>query len=720
MEEIKGYIKNTLFHNEKNKYSVIKIRLDQKKDENIIVVGYFDVPSKENLIRYKGEYTDHPKYGRQFLVESYEKVLPNDDEGAIRYLSSASFKGIGAATAKVIVDTLGKDCLDLIKNDFTILDKVNIKQKHKDTIIEVLSMNNHLEEAQRLFIGHGLNMKELIKLDAFYGENLVTIILNNPYQMVEDISGIGFKTADKIAEYLNIAKDDPRRIESAIIYSLSNICFKTQNTYADENILYKETSKIIENINYDDYLDILYEIIKYKKIIKEEDRLYPLNLYIAEVKTSEYLTNYINKDILPIGNDFLLDKLKIIEEQEGIKYSKSQVEAITYSINSPISLIIGGPGTGKTTILKAIIKLFNSINPNLIIKLCAPTGRASKRMSELTGVEAITIHRLLKWDLDTNQFGKNFLDPVYGDILIIDEFSMVDISLLFHLLDATTNFKQVIFIGDEEQLPPVSPGNVLKELVDMKFAFTHTLKDIYRQDEDSGIIPLSYNVRQGTLEKENLNKNDVKFFPGNSELIKNNIIKIINLYLENGYEQKDLQVLAPMYDGSIGIYALNDLLQDIFNPKSLDKKEHQIGRFTYRVGDKILQLKNQPDDDVYNGDIGILIDIEKEDKKSKTYLVVDFDGIIVKYDSNTFTNITLGYCISVHKSQGSEYNVVIMPVSHEYGIMLRRKLIYTGITRSKKYLYLLGNVNALARGVTLEDTIEKNFTLRERMEKLLY
>ena len=222
MEEIKGYIKNTLFHNEKNKYSVIKIRLDQKKDENIIVVGYFDVPSKENLIRYKGEYTDHPKYGRQFLVESYEKVLPNDDEGAIRYLSSASFKGIGAATAKVIVDTLGKDCLDLIKNDFTILDKVNIKQKHKDTIIEVLSMNNHLEEAQRLFIGHGLNMKELIKLDAFYGENLVTIILNNPYQMVEDISGIGFKTADKIAEYVNIAKDDPRRIESAIIYSLSN------------------------------------------------------------------------------------------------------------------------------------------------------------------------------------------------------------------------------------------------------------------------------------------------------------------------------------------------------------------------------------------------------------------------------------------------------------------------------------------------------------------
>ena len=235
-------------------------------------------------------------------------------------------------------------------------------------------MNNHLEEAQRLFIGHGLNMKELIKLDAFYGENLVTIILNNPYQMVEDISGIGFKTADKIAEYLNIAKDDPRRIESAIIYSLSNICFKTQNTYADENILYKETSKIIENINYDDYLDILYEIIKYKKIIKEEDRLYPLNLFIAEVKTSEFLTNYINKDILPIGNDFLLDKLKIIEEQEGIKYSKSQVEAITYSINSPISLIIGGPGTGKTTILKAIIKLFNSINPNLIIKLCAPTG----------------------------------------------------------------------------------------------------------------------------------------------------------------------------------------------------------------------------------------------------------------------------------------------------------------------------------------------------------
>ena len=246
MEEIKGYIKNTLFHNDKNKYSVIKIRLDQKKDENVIVVGYFDVPLKENLIRYQGEYVDHPRYGKQFLVESYERVMPNDDEGAIRYLSSSSFKGIGAATAKVIVDTLGKDCLDLIKNDFSVLDKVNIKQKHKDTIIEVLSVNNHLEEAQRLFIGHGLNMKELIKLDAFYGENLVTIVLNNPYQMVEDISGIGFKTADKIAEYLEIPKDDPRRVESAIVYAINTLCFKTQNTYCDELILYKETLKIIQ------------------------------------------------------------------------------------------------------------------------------------------------------------------------------------------------------------------------------------------------------------------------------------------------------------------------------------------------------------------------------------------------------------------------------------------------------------------------------------------
>ena len=226
------------------------------------------------------------------------------------------------------------------------------------------------------------------------------------------------------------------------------------------------------------------------------------------------------------------------------------------TINSPISLIIGGPGTGKTTILKAIIKLLQSINSSLIIKLCAPTGRASKRMSELTGVEATTIHRLLAWDLDTNKFGKCYEDPVIGDILIIDEFSMVDISLLYHLLDATTNFKQIIFIGDEEQLPPVSPGNVLKELVDMNFAFTHKLVDIYRQDESSGIIPLSYNVRNSMLEVENLNKNDVKFLPGNSELVKNNIVKIIEAFLDNGYEQKDLQVLAPMYDGSIGIYAL--------------------------------------------------------------------------------------------------------------------------------------------------------------------
>ena len=719
MEEIQGYLITTLFHNEKNKYTVIKIRLDQKKDENVVVVGYFDTPKKEDLIRYYGEYKDHIKYGKQFVIEQYEKVLPNDNEGIIRYLSSSTFKGVGAATAKIVVDTLGKDCLELIRSDNTVLDKVNIREKSKQAIIEGLSINSHLEEAQRLFIGHGLNMKELIKLDAFYGENLVNIILNNPYQMVEDISGIGFKTADRIAESLNIPNDDPRRVESAIVYALNTLCFQTQNTYANETILYKELIKIITNIDYETYNDILGKLIYLKKIIKEEDRLYSLNLYTAEVKTSEYLSNYINRDIMPIGEDFLLDKLDIIENSEGIHYSDSQKDAILSSINSPISLIIGGPGTGKTTILKAIIKLLQSINSSLIIKLCAPTGRASKRMSELTGVEATTIHRLLAWDLDTNKFGKCYEDPVIGDILIIDEFSMVDISLLYHLLDATTNFKQIIFIGDEEQLPPVSPGNVLKELVDMEFPFTHKLIDIYRQDENYGIIPLSYNVRNGFLDTSNLNKEDVKFLVGNTLSIKESIIKIINHYIDKGYEQKDLQVLAPKYDGAIGIYTLNDLLQDVFNPKDELKKEHQIGRFTYRIGDKILQLKNQPDDDVYNGDIGILIDIYKNEK-GKTYLVVDYDGTIVKYDSNTFANITLGYCISVHKAQGSEYNVVIMPIDYEYGMMLRRKLIYTGITRTKKYLYLLGNVNALKRGVELKDTVKKNFTLKERLIELLY
>ena len=355
--------------------------------------------------------------------------------------------------------------------------------------------------------------------------------------------------------------------------------------------------------------------------------------------------------------------------------------------------------------------------PNNKIKLCAPTGRASKRMNYITGKEATTIHRLLKWDLDTNKFSKNEDDPVEGDFIIIDEFSMVDCQLFYSLLRAIGPFNKILLIGDDKQLPPVSPGDVLRDLLELNLIPTVMLEKIHRQSENSGIIPLCYDVRNGRFNEENIHKDDVSFIECRNVDVKDYVLKLVEHAINHGLSQQDIQILAPMYDGVAGITNLNDHLREFFNPADVFKKEVAIGRTTYREGDKILQLKNQPDDDVYNGDIGTLVEINDEDGKLR--LIIDFDGNFVSYTPEYFTNITHAYCISVHKSQGSEYKYVIMPILQEYSLMLRRKLIYTGISRAKECLTLLGSVNMFKRGIATIEQKYRKTSLQERLIKRL-
>ena len=717
MEQVTGYVQSVVFYKETTKYTIARLKLDQKKDEKIVITGYFDPPGKQELCRFYGDYVDHPRYGRQFKVEYFEKLLPTSKEAIIRFLSSSLFAGVGSKTAEKIVDEFGENCLSLIKEDPYILDKIDIKDKIKSSIIQGINKSNHLEEAIKLFVGHGIPAKYLIKMDAVYGDKLVPLVMNNPYILVRDIDGIGFKTADRVALNLGFDEMDSRRISSLIAYVCKDICYRTQDTYTSKEEIYRYAKKILPELSEEFFFENFNNAIKDRDLIDEDGRIFPASLFDAENGIAKHLRSYLVDKIVTIDEDLILKEIRIVEEELGITYSDEQVEAIIMCINNGVSIITGGPGTGKTTVVHAIIKVYERLYPNNKIKLCAPTGRASKRMNYITGKEATTIHRLLKWDLDTNKFSKNEDDPVEGDFIIIDEFSMVDCQLFYSLLRAIGPFNKILLIGDDKQLPPVSPGDVLRDLLELNLIPTVMLEKIHRQSENSGIIPLCYDVRNGKFNEENIHKDDVSFIECRNVDVKDYVLKLVEHAINHGLSQQDIQILAPMYDGVAGITNLNDHLREFFNPADVFKKEVAIGRTTYREGDKILQLKNQPDDDVYNGDIGTLVEINDEDGKLR--LIIDFDGNFVSYTPEYFTNITHAYCISVHKSQGSEYKYVIMPILQEYSLMLRRKLIYTGISRAKECLTLLGSVNMFKRGIATIEQKYRKTSLQERLIKRL-
>lgn len=717
METLQGYIRGIIYHNHHNNYYVSLVRLDQKKRESIIIVGYFDELKKDELYRFNGEFKTHPKYGSQFVVESYEKVLPNDKEAIIRFLSSSLFPRIGRKTAEKVYDLLGDKCLEIIKDNPSKLDPLELKKEQVDSLIKGLNSQSRLEEAMKLFVGHGLTMKTLLKLDALYKEDMTHVILNNPYRMIKDIDGINFKYADKIALSLGIDKKDERRIKAAIVYCLNRLCFRYQSTYISYVLIKKETTKLIDELTDEEFNKSYDGLVKDEEIIVEEDRVYPYSLFEAEVGIANYLYPYFNKKISYIEDEDINKAINEVEDESKIEYSDEQKAAIKMAVSSGISIISGGPGTGKTTVVNALIRVYEKLFGEGGITLCAPTGRAAKRLSELTNKEATTIHRLLGWNMESNVFIHDENDPLIGDLLIVDEFSMVDAVLFYQLLKGTHPYQQIVLIGDDEQLPPVNAGDVLHELLSLDKIKHTSLQKIHRQKETSGIIPLAYDVRHGIFNEENLQKDDVIFVNCSSYEVKDLVIYFASKALERGYTSEDIQVLAPMYDGVAGIDALNVALQDLFNPKSLTKKEYQIGKTIYREKDKILQLKNQVDDDVYNGDIGILDEIILDSDEVK--FIVNFDGNYITYNKDNFINITHAYCISVHKSQGSEYPIVIFPILYDYRIMLRKKLVYTGITRTRKSLILLGNIDAFKYSLTNDQKIESRSTIKKRIKEKL-
>ena len=719
MIEYTGYIRKIRFYNESSNYIVALIDVEQE-DKLITMNGYMNNFNDYDKYLFVGDYEIHPKYGKQFKLSEYRIILAKESDEIIKYLSSPLFKGVGQKLAKQIVDSLGEDCLTMIKNDKHSLDCVmGMTEKRRDLIYEVLTNSDYDQEVMQFFMGHGISLKNLGLIQAFYKEKTLEVLQNNTYQLIEDIDGIGFKTADELALKTGGTLDNPHRIKAAIVYSIKQYGFNTGSTYCLIEEIIKTFKQLIYSIEENVFYEYLDELIDNGLIIKEDERYYYHEMYEAEVNISNYLKMRINHDDENIDVSRVDQLLQDFEKNQGITYAKKQKEALFYFLKSSVMILTGGPGTGKSTIVHALLKIYTSLYPEDRIGLVAPTGRAAKRLTELTGIEACTIHRLLKWDLHTNTFAINKTNPLDINVLIIDEFSMVDCLLLSKLFDAGRNIDKILFIGDYYQLPSVAPGNVLKDLIEAGVK-TIELDEIFRQAKDSGIIQLAHHIINNEIDDIDLfsQYQDINFFPMlNYDVIKN-VKTIVNKALEEGYDTSDIQVLAPMYHGVAGIDALNDALQDVFNPKDQCVDSYKIGRIEYRIGDKILQLKNRVDDNVFNGDIGILIDICRKDNFEylQDTLIVDFDGNIVEYTSQNFNTITLAYCMSIHKSQGNEFKIVIMPVLSDYYIMLRRNLLYTAITRAKQSLFILGDAKAFMHGLHNYQDNRRKTTLKLRFE----
>lgn len=716
--KLNGKFTYILFHNETNFYTVSRFLINDETEKMITVTGILPDIRLDELYDIYGHYVEHPRYGMQFAVQSFEKQMPASKDAIIRYLSSVQFDGVGRKSAEKIVDVLGEDCLTVLKeNPVTIRTVPGLSDK----AIESIEKHIHDEEdgMQQLvqFLNiHGIGIKNLVRLHKAYGNKALEKLKENPYRVIEECEGMGFVTADKIGMALGIERDDDRRLYAYMIALVAKMSMDSGDSFVSVNDL--KAMWHTKTKEYDDRFDeIVSEAIMHGSLFQKDDRIYSKSQYEAEITISSFLNQFPYVRLENCDSDIMHEYLKSMEKDIGICYDPLQVKAIDSFFESPLSIITGGPGTGKTTVVRALIKLFKLMYPNASSMCVAPTGRAAKRLNEVTHTDSTTVHSLLKWDLESNTFGKNEEDPLEIDLLIIDEFSMVDSYLFSSLLKASKNVRKICLLGDEDQLPSVGPGCVLRDLIASDVFPLVRLNHIYRQKNGSEVISLAHEIRTGSVSFEKYHE-DVTFLECEETDIKNQIIRAVKFYLQRNYSMDEIQVLSPMYAGNAGIDVLNNALQEVLNSSDASKVEVKSGYRIFRTGDKILQLKNQPDDDVYNGDIGVIEEIvdAKESEDHKTTIYVNYQDNIVEYKPENFDKITHAYCISVHKSQGGEYPIVIMPFVHRHAILLQRRLIYTACSRAKKKLILLGSKEVFEKGIMSEDRHVRKTTLAEMIQ----
>lgn len=727
-----GTIDRVIFENTSNFFKIILLEIDDTDsdfdDFEIIVTGTIaDVIEGENYT-FWGELTQHPKYGQQLKVERYQRAKPSS-AGLIKYFSSQHFKGIGKKTAEKIIHLYGDDPIDNILEDPDKLESISgLSKANRENLVSKLRLNYGAEQILAKLAEYGLNNKTAVQIFERYKEESLTVITENPYQLVEDIQGIGFKMADKLAEQVGINSDAPQRFRAALVHTLLETSIDKGDTYIEAKELLEKSLFILEEVRQieldpSQIAQELTQLISEDKVQNIGTKIFDNTLFYAESGIHKHLTRILDRPLeKESSSQDIQTEIKHIQAEFNINYDKAQKNAIQKAIQSKVFLLTGGPGTGKTTVINGIIKAYANLHQidlqksDLPIILAAPTGRAARRMNELTGLPSATIHRHLGLNGDSEyQALDDFLDC---DLIIIDEFSMVDTWLANQLFSAIASNTQIVIVGDSDQLPSVGPGQVLADLLKINRLPQVSLTKIFRQSEDSTIVTLANQIRQGRLPTDfTAKKADRSYFEAQSTHIPQMIQKIVSSALKSGIDAQEIQILAPMYRGQAGITHLNKLMQDLLNPLN-NQLEFQFNDLHFRKGDKVLHLINDAQINVFNGDIGYITDLipAKYTESKQDEMILDFDGTEINYPRNEWLKITLAYAMSIHKSQGSEFKVVILPVTRQSGRLLQRNLIYTAITRSKSKLVMLGEIAAFDNAIKNEGTKRKTYLI-ERFKK---
>lgn len=731
MEILEGLVEAIIFKSDDSGYIVAKITANK---ELVTIVGIMPLIKEGQQIEVKGNWINHKQFGRQFNVVEYKEVLPTSAREIEKYLSTGIIHGIGPVTAKKIVKAFGVETLDILDNDIERLREVEgIGEKKFNIIYESYLESRELKDIIMFFQNHGVTINQCLKIYKKFGPDSIDIVSNNPYVLNDEISGIGFLTSDRIAKSLGIEPQSDFRVQSGIRYVLNNFS-GLGNTYMPKDKLIEQCQKVLmvdkELIEVNIYNSVLEGKVKVEKI-NDIEAVYALPYYFCELGVTNKIITLSIEKFQTINSDVLFE-ISSFENKHNIKFADSQKDAILGAFENGIEIITGGPGTGKTTIIKCIIEIYE--NNGMKVLLAAPTGRAAKRMTESTGQEAKTIHRLLEMGVSEDEnsfFGRGEGEPLEGDVIIIDEASMIDIMLMNSLLKAIKLGTRVIIVGDVDQLPSVGPGNVLRDLINSNFIKVVRLNEIFRQGKESMIILNAHRINNGELPY--LNKKDGDFFfdnRENNESILQTILDLVNrripMFNSKWNKVKDIQILSPTRKGILGIENLNNELQAILNPPDKYKKERKFKDFIFRVGDKVMQTKNNyslkwnriggyGDNEgvgVFNGDMGF---IESIDEENNTITVIFDDERRIVYDNVYVEELELAYAITIHKSQGSEFKVVITPAFMGSAFLMNRNILYTGITRAKELVVVVGSQKALKYMVDNTNSMERYSSLKERI-----